>query len=246
MSFNFGSLADTKPAKTTSYLKPYEIHSNVTIKSSEIKEGTSANGNAWKSLNITFGNDEGIYSHSIFWINSEKDFERGEMKMSNGGTRELPSNWERTKDVMASIGFAFFPEQFAKLQAISAKAKSFDEIALAFKKMVDANVDKNPTNMKLVGRESNNRVYATLPNCTGIAQANDEKRAADNNVEVGQWYTWMVSPFGDKLTFSDYEVGKANEYKNAKPTSMENKEVSLEVDSVSESSEEEINWDSFL
>ena len=58
MSFNFSSLATTKPTSTGSYLKPYTINENVTIKSTEIKEGTSSNGNPWKSLVITFGNDE--------------------------------------------------------------------------------------------------------------------------------------------------------------------------------------------
>lgn len=240
---NFGSLANTKPANTTSYLKPYEIHSDVVIKGSEIKEGTSANGNAWKSLNITFGNDNGIYSHSIFWITSEKDFERGTTQMSNGGTRELPSNWERTRDVMAAIGFAYFPEHFKKLQAASAKAKSFDEIALNFKKMVDANAGKNPTNMKLVGRESNGRVYASLPNCTGIAQAKDEKRAAENNVNVGDWYTWMVTPFGDNLSFTNYEISKANEYKNAKPTPMKEESETTSFDTAES---DDVNFDELL
>ena len=42
MAFNFGSLANVKPASTTSYLKAYTINENVTIKSSEITSGTSA------------------------------------------------------------------------------------------------------------------------------------------------------------------------------------------------------------
>jgi hypothetical protein len=58
MAFNFGSLANVKPASTTSYLKAYTINENVTIKSSEITSGTSATtGKPWKCLKITFGND---------------------------------------------------------------------------------------------------------------------------------------------------------------------------------------------
>ena len=235
MSFNFGSLANTKPAATTSYLKPYDIYSNVTIKSAEIKEGVSANGNTWKSLNIVFGNEDGIHPESIFYLNENnpKDFERGVQEMPNGGKRELPSSWERIKDKMAAIGFAFFPEDFEKLQKVSGKIKSFEELMKYFKQAVDKNIDKNPTNMKLVGRTSNGRVYATLPNCTGIAQAKDEKRAAENGVQVGDWYTWMVSPFNSnpaKLAFSDYEQAKANEYHNAKPTSVGNS--TTETDSI--------------
>lgn len=220
MAFNFGALAETKPVNNNSYLKPYTINENVAIKSSEIKEGTSSNGNPWKCLAITFGNDEGTYTDSIFWITSEKDFERSEMETSNGGKRVLPSAWERTKDKMAAIGFAFFPESFEKLKAVAGKAKSFDDIANAFKKMVDASVDKTTTSMKLVGRNSGGRVYATLPNCTGIAQATDAKRAESNGVNVGDWYTWMISPFGDKLFFSAYEETQRTTLENAKPTPM--------------------------
>lgn len=221
---NFGSLADTKPTSSNNaYLKPYTINENVTIKSTDIKEGISAAGNSWKCLEIVFGNEEGTYSDKIFWINSEKDFERTEIEGSNGGKRVLPSSWERTRDKMAAVGFAFFPEQFEKLKSVAGKAKSFDDIANAFKKMADAAIDKNPTKMKLVGKNSNGRVYATLPNCTGIAQAKDTKQAESNNVKIGEWYTWTVTPFGDKLFFSSYEEQQRTNLENAKPTNMEDK-----------------------
>lgn len=250
MSFNFGSLADTKPASSISYLKPYGIYGNVTIKSNEIKEGTSSNGNPWKSLVITFGNDEGIHSESMFYLdeNNPKDFERSIQDMPNGGKRELPSAWERLKDRMAAIGFAFFPEDFNKIQQASSKVKSFDELMTLFKKAIDKNMGKKATNMKLVGRNSNGRVFATLPNCTGIAQAKDEKRATENKVNVGDWYTWMVSPFNDnptKLLFSDYEKKQADEYHNAKPTAMESK-AAEDFDSVEKGAEEEIDFDNLL
>lgn len=250
MSFNFGTLSTAKPATTNSYLKPYNIYENVTIKSTEIKSGTSAKGNDWKSLNITFGNDEGTYSHSIFWITSDKDFERGSQDMPNGGKRELPSNWERTRDIIAAIGFAFAPEAFTKLQAMASKAKTFDDIALTFKKILDATIDKNPTNMKLIGRNSGGKVYATLPSCTGIAQAKTEDRATANNVKVGEWYTWMISPFGNNLSFTDYEQKQADTYRNAKPTPSENldslTDISNQSTTPSVATEDEFNFDSLL
>lgn len=220
MSYNFGSFADVKPASNNSYLKPYTINDNVAIKSTEVKSGTSAAGNEWKCLNITFGNDEGTYSDSIFWITSEKDFQRNVTQMSNGGEREMPSNWERTRDKMAAIGYAFFPEAFEKFKTIAGKAKGFEELIMAFKKLVDNAIDKTTTSMKLVGRNTNGRVYATLPNCTGIAQAKDEKTAANNKVNVGDWYTWMISPFGNNLYFSAYEESQRSNMANAKPTAM--------------------------
>lgn len=246
MSFNFGSLSNVQPTSNVSYLKPYNIYSNVSIDGVEVSEGTSANGNPWKRMEITFKCEEGIHKESIFWINSDKDFERGSVDMPNGGKRELPSNWERTRDKMAAIGFAFAPEAFAKLQAASSKAKSFDDIANVFIKML--NDAKATTNMKLVGRTVNGSVYATLPNCTGIACAENESKAASHNVQVGEWYTWLVSPFGDKLSFTNYEQKQANEYNNAKPTKVSNSTV--DTDSVNNfdtaSDDTEIDFENLL
>ncbi len=247
--FNFGSMADKKPANNINYLKPYNIYKDVTIDSVDIEEGTTKDGNPWKSLVITFKCEEGIYKHSIFWITQEKDFERNKTKDE---TRYLPSRWEQTSDVMAAIGFQFAPEAFAKLQAVSSKAKTFDDIALNYKKILESAIGKNPTNMKLVGRESNGTVYATLPNCTGIAQAKNDKTAEANKCNIGDWYTWMISPFNDdpsKLAFSDYEMKKANEYHNAKPTKMKSDKnsddtVNLDVDSKDDSSD--LDFDTLL
>lgn len=240
--FNF-NLNDVKPTNSVAYLKPYTIYDNVTLDNVEVKSGTSAKGNDWKMMQITFKCDEGIYNHSIFYINSDKDFERTKMDMPNGGKRELPSNWERTRDTMAAIGFTFFPEDFEKLQAASSKAKSFDDIANAFVKLANANANKVSTKMKLVGRNNNGTVYATLPNCTGIAEAKDEKRAAANNVNVGDWYTWMTTPFGDKLSFSPYEESQKNKLNTAAPTPMPD---AVEVTNPQSDSTEDIDFDALL
>jgi hypothetical protein len=54
----------------------------------------------------------------------------------------------------------------------------------------------------------------------GIAQAKDQKRASENGVEIGQWYTWLQSPFGDELSFSAYEMQQKSAIDNATPTDM--------------------------
>lgn len=251
-AFSFNSFAQVKVSDGNSYLKPYTINKDVTIKSTEIKEGTSSEGNAWKSLVITFGNDEGIYNDSTFFldINDPKVTERTVMDMPNGGKRQLPSRWEQTYYKLAAIGYAFAPNLIDKFNSVVGKCKTFDDFIKAYKSMLDKVIGKTTANMKLVGRKSNNSVYATFPNCVGIAQAKDEKRAAANGVNVNDWYTWMVSPFGDNLKFSSYEIERRDELNSAKPTNMEE----VQSNSINETmnvssnsgSEDSIDFDSLL
>lgn len=248
-AFNFNSFAQVKPANSVSYLKPYTINDNVTIKGTEIKEGTSADGNPWKSLVITFGNDEGIYNDSTFFldINDPKAVERGSSDMPNGGKRQLPSRWEQTYYKLAAISHAFAPDLIEKFNSVVGKCKTFDEFIKAFKAMIDKVANKTTTSMKLVGRNSKGHIYATLPNCVGIAQATDEKRAASNGVQVGEWYTWMVTPFGPNLSFSSYEEAKKSELASAKPTDMSDADsaTAADVDGVSGGSED-LDFESLL
>lgn len=221
-TFNFNSFAQVKPTSEVSYLKPYTINHNVMIKGTEIKEGTSTNGNNWKSLVITFGNEEGIHHDSTFFldINDPEVTKRGTIDMSNGGQRQMASRWEQTYYKLAAIGYAFAPDLIEKFNSVVGKCKTFDDFIKAFKAMIDKVINKTATSMKLIGRNSNGHVYAALPSCVGIAQAKDEKRALSNGVQVGDWYTWMVSPFGSNLSFSAYEESKRSELNSAKPTKM--------------------------
>lgn len=251
MSFSF-SLNEVKPASNAKYLKAYNIYNDVTLDGVEVKEGVSAKGNAWKSLNLTFSCPEGSYNHSIFYLTSDKDTDRPEIDMPNGGKRQLPSAWERSRDIIAAVGFTFFPEDFAKMQKASITLQykgakdAFEKIADMFIKCVNKNIGKIHTSMKLVGRTSDGTVYATLPNCTGIAEAKDTKRAEENNIKVGEWYTWMVSPFGDNLSFTAYEEKKKKEFEGAKPTNMDSVATTSTIDVKPQGSEDEIDFDSLL
>lgn len=225
LSSKFGSFAEVKPASTTNYLKAYTINENVSIQSCEIKEGTSSEGNPWKKLSIVFGNEEGIYEDSLFWldINDPTNTNRVEYPASNGGSRQTPSRWEKLRDKMSAIGIAFFPAAFKKFQEVASKFRSFDEMMNNYMKCIEVAIKNKTTNsMKLVGRNVSGRTYAALPNCTGIAQANTEDKAAKNGVNVGDWYTWLVMPFGDKLNFSAYEETQRDQVNNSKPTEMPN------------------------
>lgn len=242
-NFNFNSFASVKPANTTSYLQPYTICDNVTIKSTSINEGTTSDGKTWKSLVITFGNDDGIYNDSTFFldINDPKVTERRIADMPSGGKREMPSTWEQTYYKLAAIGHAFASEYIDKFNSVVGKCKTFEEFIKAYKSMLDKVIGKTTTSMKLVGRNSNGHIYASLPNCVGIAQATDDKKAMANNVEKGQWYTWMTSPFGNNLSFSPYEQSKRNEITSAKPSDM-----NQIIETTTNETDDEIDFDSLL
>lgn len=248
-AFSFNSIAQVKPANTVSYLKPYSINDNVTIKSAEINEGVSSNGNEWKSLTITFGNDEGIYRDSTFFldINDPKVTERKSIDMPNGGKRQMASSWEQTYYKLAAIGYAFAPNLIEKFNSVVGKCKTFEDFIKAFKAMIDKVANKTTTSMKLTGRNKDGHVYAVLPSCVGIAQAKDEKRAKDNDVQVGEWYTWMVSPFGSNLSFSAYEEGKRAELASASPTKMPENNTYADSDLDTESKgSEDIDFEALL
>lgn len=226
MAFNFNSLAEAKPTSSVSYLAPYQIYNDVEIKGAEVTEGTRQDETPWKRLTITFGNEDGIYKHSIFYPNEKnpKDVERPKFDQPNGGVRYGASAIEELQNQIASIGIAFFFDDFKKLQGMLDKISTVEQLMAVFKKFIDNNVGKVKTNMKLVGRNSNGRVYAQLPKFTGIAEANTEKKAAENNVKLGDWYTWRVSPFNDnptKLAFSSYELQQAKALNSAKPSTVD-------------------------
>ena len=63
-------------------------------------------------------------------------------------------------------------------------------------------------------------------------------KASTNGVEVGEWYTWMVSPFGDDLSFTSFEETQRNKYINAKPTEMSNDPLGIDKQEDSIDSEE--------
>lgn len=219
MSFNF-NLNDVKVSTGSGYLQPYTIYENVCLNAVDVVSGTSKNNNTWKAISLTFKCNEGIYKHSIFFIKDDKDFERPVIDGANGGKIERPSAWEKTRDAMAVIGVTFFPEDWAKVQELSSKAKTFDDIAKLFVKAAQKNLNRVSTGMKLIGSNRDGKVYAALPSFTGITCANTDEKAARHNVEVGQWYTWTINPFGKNLTFSTYEQNQKKALNEAKPTEM--------------------------
>lgn len=229
--FNFGSLAETQLASEVKYMKPYNIYKDVYYDGYEIKDGVSEKGNKWKRLTLTFKCDEGIYKESIFYFDhtSEQDTTRPQYDMPNGGKREAPSKAELTMAEVAAIGHAFNPEGFEKMKQISSKFKSCDDVMNTLVKILEQTKGKVKTSMKLIGKNSNGKVYAALPRALGMVQDSD-----------GSWRSFPVALFGENLMFSSYEMIKKTELESAKPTNMENK-----VEETT-SNNEEIDFESLL
>ena len=118
-----------------------------------------------------------------------------------------------------------------KFKAVLPQAKSFDTLADAFVKLMTAKKNAE-VYIKLVGRNSNGSVYATLPSCVGLNKS-------------GEIFSVNVISKDDNFTWSTYENQKRNEYLNAKPTTMAPTNVSSDNSSTNTDSDE-IDIDSLL
>lgn len=233
-NFNFGSLATTQATSNVQqHLKPWGIYP---VKFSgahkETIQGRKDPNATYEILKVRFDGTDGYYEESIFYP-KDGDEKRPVYKSSDGHEYEGASSFERTMTFIAQVAEVLNPEGFKKMQAASAKFKSFDDVVKAFIKITDS-VKGKETNLKLIGRTQNGNIVSSLPKFVAINK-NGEKFTCDNFI-------------GDKLFFSAYEESKKAEYNNAKPTNMEenNSTVAQEVDGKVTGSEDSIDFDSLL
>lgn len=187
-------------------LDPYAIH---TVKYVESKtdsfQGKSDPTRTFNVLRVRFSNEDGYYEETIFFP-TPQDAERRKFENSDGTTREVASNWERTKFFMAQVMEILNPDGYKKFCAASSQFKSFDDMAAAFIKVLTPAVGKE-TKLKLMGRtDANGNVRPCLPNFVGV---NREGKAFVSTNFIG-----------DRVFFTTYEEGKVQQFKNAKPTAM--------------------------
>ena len=198
MTFNLNNIKGTAVVR----LKAWGIY-NVVFKGIELSKGTNKEGNTWKAMKIKFSGEEGIFEPMIFCPGDKGD-ERlsGE---SNGKKWELPSAMEQLQFTVLHVMSNLAPEMLEKfVKAVSGLTlpTDFEKLIEIMNKALSKAVNKQ-TKLKLIG---NNKGYATLPNFVGINK--DGEAYISNN--------WL----GDTVAFSDYEVKKMNEQKNAKPTAV--------------------------
>lgn len=206
ISFSINSNESSISSKKNTRLTPFAIHT-VTFDGAEIKEGTSKAGNAFKLLQLNFSNKEGMAEMTLFWPNPEKDGIREKAEAKDGHTYEKPSRWEQTRAVITQTLEVLSPAGFKKMQEASSKFKTVDDFFKAFvtlaNKCVGTEVD-----VKFNGYiNKEGYMQLTFPQLAGVKK-DGTGFIADNYIGHGN------------LGLSNYELRRAQELNNTKPTSM--------------------------
>lgn len=225
INFSINSNESSISSKRNTRLKPFEIHT-VTFDGAEIKSGTSKAGNEFKLLQLTFSNKNGIAEPTIFWPDLERDGIREVRTAKDGHEYETPSRWEQTKTVISQTLETLSPEGFKKMQELSSKFKTFDDMANVFVKLVNKCIGTE-VDVKFNGYvNKQGYMQLTFPNIVGINKKG-ELFVSDNYIGHGN------------LGLSEYEMRKAKDIAETKPTKMsvdpemdENTETEKPVDDI--------------
>lgn len=204
-NFDFGSTPAVSNSKKR--LAPWDIY-KVKFNGCEIREfdGKIDPTQHYKVLQVNFEGDEGYYSESIFFPKEGDNVPR-EFPTANGGVRKTPSNWDKTKALIAQLATVLNSEGFKKMCSMASKFKNFDDMCKALIAITDPKKGTE-VELKLIGRANKNgSIEACLPN---IIAYNKEGQlfVCDNFI-------------GKNLFFSSWEEGRRAQYKNAKPTPVE-------------------------
>lgn len=202
--FNFGISKESAVKTVRPQLKPWNIY-DVKFMGCEVREfaGKKDPNVTYKVLDIKFENEDGYFTVTKFFPKPGDD-QRRKVKNSNGGEREMASNFEELMNIVKQTVEVLTPEGFKTLSELSPKFKSFDDVAKVMIKVTDK-VKGCETKIKLVGRNRDNRVVAEIPNITSVFDG--VATITDNYI-------------GSKLFFSNWEEGQKDAYLNSKPTEM--------------------------
>ena len=207
INFSINSNESSISSKRNTRLKPFEIHT-VTFDGAEIKSGTSKAGNEFKLLQLTFSNKNGIAEPTIFWPDLERDGIREVRTAKDGHEYETPSRWEQTKTVISQTLETLSPEGFKKMQELSSKFKTFDDMANVFVKLVNKCIGTE-VDVKFNGYvNKQGYMQLTFPPIVGVTKEG-KLFVSDNYIGHGN------------LGLSDYEMRRAKELSETKPTKME-------------------------
>lgn len=229
--FNFGISKESAVKTVRPQLKPWNIY-DVKFVGCEVREfkGVKDPNAVYKVLDIKFENEDGYFTVTKFFP-KEGDQVRREVAGANGGKRELASNFEELMNIVKQTVEVLTPEGFQKMAELSSKFKSFDDVAKTMVALTDK-VKGKETQIKLIGRNRNNRIVAEIPNITSVFDG--VATITDNYI-------------GDKLYFSNYEEDKRNEYLNSKPTEMKSSKTTTDsIPTADAKNDEEFNLEDLL
>ena len=123
--------------------------------------------------------------------------------------------------LVAQVAKVVNEKGFEKMQELSPKFKSFDDVVSILIKITDPMKGKVKTHLKLVGRtDKEGNVNAVLPNFCALNK-DGEVWCSDNFI-------------GDKLGFSAYEEGQRKLYLNAAPTDMDKVKTDVDIETTAE------------
>ena len=213
--FNFGISKESAVKTVRPQLKPWNIY-DVTFVGCEVREfaGKKNPNETYKVLDIKFENEDGYFSLTNFFP-KDGDDARKEFDGKNGGKVIMPSNFETLMAIVKQTAQVLNPAGFEKMQAMSSKFRSFDDVAKALIAVTEK-AKGTTTKLKLNGKNKDGKIEAVIPRIVGI---NKEGVAfiADNYI-------------GDKLFFSNYELDQRDAYLKAAPTDMKKKEETKKAD----------------
>jgi hypothetical protein len=229
--FNFSSFATTQATSSNRpRLKPWDIYP-VEFAGARVDtvQGKKDPSKSYTILKVRFEGEDGYYEESIFYP-KEGDDKRPIYKSKDGHEYEGASSFDRTMSFIAQVAEVLNPEGFKKMQEVSSKFKTFDDLTKVFIAITNPAKGKK-TKLKLVGRNHNGNIEAALPRFVAVNKQG-ERFVCDNFL-------------GDKVFFSAYEENERNKYLNAKPTNVEDSQITLGIDTVEKGSED-IDFNSLL
>lgn len=213
--FSFNNLGNTNFASTAGqYLRPYGIYNvNLTKIEKTVLKGSKDPNSEYPIIALEFtgcGDDKGVFTTNVFIPTKEDDMNRPVFKNAEGHEYEGASAFETFQYTLMQIVHALNPAGEEKIKANASKIKTVDQfIDLILKAL--AGKEKVSTFIKLVGRNSNGTVYASLSRPCGINKSGE---------------VFPVNFIGEEssLFFSNYELTQQKAYQNAKPTNMDKAE----------------------
>jgi hypothetical protein len=207
MNFNFSNLNNTNfTSQAGQYLKPYGIYS-VNLTKIEKDELKGKDGTIYPIIKLEFtgvGESKGIFETNLFIPTSDKDMERRTVTNSNGHESKRPSSFENFQYTLMQIVEVLNPKGAEKIKENGDKIKTIDQfIDLIFKALKGK--ENVTTNLKLVGRNNQGKIFAALPSACGLNKKDE---------------IFATNFIGENLFFSNYEETQQKAYRNATPTSM--------------------------